>query len=35
MALHVALAEPGTYELWLQFRAGNKLFIAPFTLSAQ
>lgn len=35
MLLHVALREPGTYKLWLQFRGGNKLYVAPFILTAR
>ncbi len=35
MMLHIALREPGTYKLWLQFRgAGDKLYIAEFTILA-
>ena len=35
MMLHVAIREPGTYKLWLQFRgANNQLYIAEFTLYA-
>lgn len=35
MMLHIALHEPGTYKLWLQFRgAGDKLYIAEFTILA-
>ncbi len=35
MLLHVALREPGTYKLWLQFRGGSNLYVAPFVLSAR
>jgi hypothetical protein len=28
--LHVRLREPGAYKLWLQFRGGNALYVAPF-----
>ncbi len=35
MMLHVGLQEPGTYKLWLQFRGGGRLYIAPFVLTAQ
>jgi len=35
MMLHVELSEPGTYKLWLQFRGGDKLYVAPFVLTAQ
>lgn len=35
MMLHIALREPGTYKLWLQFRgAGDKVYIAEFTILA-
>jgi hypothetical protein len=35
MMLHLALWEPGTYRLWLQFMgAGNKLYVAEFTILA-
>jgi len=35
MMLHLALWEPGTYRMWLQFRgAGDKLYIAQFTIVA-
>jgi hypothetical protein len=34
MALHVSVKEPGTYKLWLQFRGGSQLYIAPFVLVA-
>ncbi|HVN69338.1 MAG TPA: hypothetical protein VMU38_06805 [Candidatus Binatia bacterium] len=35
MLLHVALREPGTYKLWLQFRGGSTLYVAPFVLTAR
>jgi hypothetical protein len=35
MLLHVALREAGTYKLWLQFRGGSQLYIAPFVLTAR
>lgn len=35
MLLHVALSEPGTYKLWLQFRGGSRLYVAPFVLTAR
>jgi hypothetical protein len=35
MMLHVALSEPGTYKLWLQFRGGSQLYVAPFVLVAR
>ena len=28
--LHVTLREPGEYKLWLQFRGGEALYVAPF-----
>lgn len=34
MMLHVELHEPGTYKLWLQFRGGSQLYVAPFVISA-
>ena len=35
MMLHIALWEPGTYKLWLQFRgADDRLYIAEFTILA-
>lgn len=34
IVLHVSVKEPGTYKLWLQFRSGNQLYIAPFVLVA-
>jgi hypothetical protein len=35
MMLHVELKEPGTYKLWLQFRGGSQLYVAPFVLIAR
>jgi len=35
MVLHVAVKEPGLYKMWLQFRGGNQLYIAPFVLRAE
>jgi hypothetical protein len=35
MLLHVALREAGTYKLWLQFRGGSNLYVAPFVLTAR
>ena len=35
MRLHVAVAEAGTYKLWLQFRGGGTLRVAPFVLTAE
>ena len=35
MMLHIALWEPGTYKMWLQFRGANdKLYVAEFTILA-
>jgi hypothetical protein len=35
MMLHIALSEPGTYKMWLQFRGANdKLYVAEFTILA-
>lgn len=34
MMLHLALRESGTYKLWLQFRGGDKLYVAAFTITA-
>jgi hypothetical protein len=30
--LHVTLREPGEYKLWLQFRGGDALYVAPFVV---
>ena len=35
MLLHVILREPGSYKLWLQFRGGNALYAAPFTVTVK
>lgn len=35
MQLHVALREPGTYKLWLQFRGGDQLYVATFILAVR
>ena len=35
MMLHVRLSEAGTYKLWLQFRGGNQIYVAPFVLQAR
>ena len=35
MVLHVSVSEPGLYKMWLQFRGGNQLYIAPFVLRAE
>jgi hypothetical protein len=34
MMLHVAAPKAGVYKLWLQFRAGGQLYVAPFVLTA-
>ena len=34
MLLRVSVAEAGTYKLWLQFRGGGTLRVAPFVLTA-
>jgi hypothetical protein len=33
MMLHLALREPGSYKLWLQFRGGTQLYVAEFTIT--
>lgn len=33
MLLHVALREPGTYKLWLQFKSSTGLHVAPFVIT--
>lgn len=35
MVLHVRLPRPGRYALWLQFRGGNALRVARFTIIAR
>ncbi|CAN5552349.1 hypothetical protein BH10ACI4_BH10ACI4_16280 [soil metagenome] len=35
MMLHLSIKEPGTYKMWLQFRGGNQLYVAPFVVTAQ
>jgi hypothetical protein len=35
MMLHISIKEPGTYKMWLQFRGGDQLYVAPFILTAQ
>jgi hypothetical protein len=35
MMLHISIKEPGTYKMWLQFRGGTQLYVAPFVLTAQ
>ncbi|HEV2272725.1 MAG TPA: hypothetical protein VGR96_01095 [Acidobacteriaceae bacterium] len=34
MMLHVSVREPGIYKMWLQFRGGDQLYVAPFVLTA-
>jgi hypothetical protein len=34
LMLHVVAPEAGTYKLWLQFRGGGRLYVAPFVLTA-
>jgi hypothetical protein len=34
MSLHVTVREAGTYKLWLQFRGGSSLYVAPFVVTA-
>ncbi|MBC5811556.1 MAG: hypothetical protein GIW95_12000 [Candidatus Eremiobacteraeota bacterium] len=34
MMLHVRVPKAGTYKLWLQFRGGSGLYVAPFILKA-
>ncbi|HMD02096.1 MAG TPA: hypothetical protein VKG44_03925, partial [Candidatus Baltobacteraceae bacterium] len=34
MMLHVTAPAAGTYKLWLQFRGGSALYVAPFVLTA-
>ncbi len=33
--LHVTLREPGEYKLWLQFRGGDALYVAPFVVTGR
>jgi hypothetical protein len=35
LMLHISIKEPGTYKMWLQFRGGDQLYVAPFVLTAQ
>lgn len=35
MMLHVPKLPAGTYKLWLQFRGGSGLYVAPFTIVAR
>jgi hypothetical protein len=32
MMLHVNVPDPGIYRLWLQFRGGSQVYVAPFQL---
>jgi hypothetical protein len=34
MTLHVDALAAGTYKLWLQFRGGDRLYVAPFVVRA-
>ncbi len=34
MVLHVGVGRPGPYKLWLQFRGGERVYVAPFVLVA-
>jgi hypothetical protein len=34
MMIYVSVKEAGIYKLWLQFRGGNQLYVAPFVLIA-
>jgi len=34
MLLHVRIREAGTYKLWLQFRGNDRLYAAPFVVTA-
>lgn len=34
MQLYVKLREAGTYKVWLQFRGGSHLYVAPFVVTA-
>ena len=34
MMLHAQIQEAGTYKLWLQFRGGGRLHVAPFVITA-
>jgi hypothetical protein len=33
LQLHLALRQPGTYRMWLQFRGGTQLCVAEFTIT--
>jgi hypothetical protein len=35
MMLHVMAPDPGTYRMWLQFRGGSRLYVAPFRFDVQ
>jgi hypothetical protein len=35
MELHLHLREAGAYKLWLQFRGGASLYVAPFAVTAR
>lgn len=34
MMLHVAAPKAGAYKLWFEFRGGDRLYVAPFVLTA-
>lgn len=34
-ALHVGPQQPGRYKLWLQFRGGQTLYVAPFSIDVR
>jgi hypothetical protein len=34
MSLDISVHEPGSYKLWLQFRGGTTLYVAPFAITA-
>ncbi len=35
MTFRIRVATPGTYSMWLQFRGGNALEVAPFSINAR
>jgi hypothetical protein len=35
MMLHISIKQPGSYKMWLQFRGGDQLYVAPFVITAQ
>jgi hypothetical protein len=34
MQLHLTLRERGIYKMWIQFRGGDALYVAPFVVTA-